>query len=251
MEVPALLRTLFKALVLPPTGPLLVAMLGLLLLRRAPRLGRLLAWTGVTLLLLLSTPLVASWLTDPFERPPFDPASPQGAQAVVILGGGVRTRAPEYGGDTLGRLTAERLRYGARVARATGLPVLVTGGRPQGATLSEAEVMAAALRDEYGVEVRWAEANSMNTRENARRSAPLLKADGVTRIVLVAHAFDLPRACAEFAEAGLACIPAATGLSPVRGWALGDLFPRPEALQYSYYALYEYAALGERMLLRR
>jgi hypothetical protein len=34
----------------------------------------------------------------------------------------------EYGGDTLGRLTLERVRYGARVAKKTGLPVLVAGG---------------------------------------------------------------------------------------------------------------------------
>ena len=48
--------------------------------------------------------------------------------AIVILGGGVRRHAAEYGGDTLGQLTLERVRYGARVARLTGLPVLVSGG---------------------------------------------------------------------------------------------------------------------------
>ena len=31
--------------------------------------------------------------------------------------------------DTLATLTLERVRYGARVARLTGLPVLVSGGR--------------------------------------------------------------------------------------------------------------------------
>ena len=50
------------------------------------------------------------------------------AEAIVILGGGTRRNAPEYGGDTLGRLTLERVRYGAQVAKLTALPVLVTGG---------------------------------------------------------------------------------------------------------------------------
>ena len=46
----------------------------------------------------------------------------------MILGGGLRRSAPEYGGDTLGRLTLERLRYGAMLAKRTGLPVMVSGG---------------------------------------------------------------------------------------------------------------------------
>ena len=64
--------------------------------------------------------------------PPVTLAQARSAQAIVILGGGVRRNAPEYGGDTVGRLTLDRVRYGAFVARATGLPVLVTGGVVRG-----------------------------------------------------------------------------------------------------------------------
>ena len=52
-------KTVLKALILPPTGPLLLAVLGLLLLRRHPRAGRAFAWLGVASLLLLSVPMVA------------------------------------------------------------------------------------------------------------------------------------------------------------------------------------------------
>ncbi|MBS1216747.1 MAG: hypothetical protein H6R20_1721, partial [Proteobacteria bacterium] len=48
------LRKAATALVLPPVGPLLVTVAGLLLLKRAPRLGRGLAWVGAIVLFALS-----------------------------------------------------------------------------------------------------------------------------------------------------------------------------------------------------
>jgi len=51
-----LLKKLLATLVLPPAGPLLLAVLGLLLLRRWPRFGKALAWSGLVLLWLLATP---------------------------------------------------------------------------------------------------------------------------------------------------------------------------------------------------
>src|SRR5690606_27141357 len=111
-------KAVLKALVLPPTGPLLLAVLGLALLARRPRAGRVLAAAGVGLLLVLSLPIVAAALLRLLDdTPPLDLAQARSAQALVILGGGTRRNAAEYGGDTLGRLTLERVRYGARVAR--------------------------------------------------------------------------------------------------------------------------------------
>jgi uncharacterized SAM-binding protein YcdF (DUF218 family) len=243
-----LARAMAKALVLPPGGPLLLAVAGLVLARRAPRAGRTLAWIGVVTLLLLSLPIIATWLARPFDRAPFAPAEAQGAQAIVILGGGTRRSAPEYGGDTLGRLTLERVRYGAQVAKATGLPVLVSGGSTFGAVSSEAALMRSTLHQEYGVAVRWAEDASRNTDENARLSAAMLKRDGVDRVVLVAHAIDMPRAAAEFAEAGMATIPAPTGLLSRIEPAPMDFVPSASALLLSHDALYEILAIAAQRL---
>jgi uncharacterized SAM-binding protein YcdF (DUF218 family) len=247
MEPGLVLRVIAKLVVLPPAGPLLLALVGLALLRARPRLGRALAWTGTVSLLLLSMPVVAVLLLQPFALPAFDGASARDAQAVVILGGGMR-RAPEYGGDTLGRLTLERVRYGARIARETQLPVLVTGGVTSGATRSEAAAMQEALVDEYGIRVRWIEPAARNTRENAERAAALLKPAGVNTVVLVAHAIDMPRARAEFADAGLRAIPAATGLPPTPRLDARDFVPAVPALDASRYALYEMLANGARAL---
>ena len=240
---PLLLRAVAKTLVLPPAGPLLVALAGLLLLSRRPRLGRALALVGVVGLLVLSVPMVALALHRAIDdTPPFDPARAADAQALVILGSGVRRHAAEYGGDTLGVRTLERVRYGARLARATGLPVLVSGGSVAHST-PEATLMRDALEKEFGVPVRWAEARSRNTHENAVESARILHEAGVRTVVLVAHALDMPRARAEFEAAGLQVVPAPTVLAPRGGDSPLDFLPGMAGLSASYVALYE--AIGE------
>ena len=235
-------KSLLKALILPPTGPLLIAVLGLGLQRRLPRTGRALAFSGVLALLLLSTPVVAVLLLRWVDSsPPLDVERAKSAQAIVILGGGTRHNAAEYGGDTLGRLTLERVRYGARVARLTGLPVLVSGGAPTGGE-TEAKLMRDSLEGEFGVPVRWAEDRSRNTHENAVRSAEILRAAGIHRVVLVGHGFDMPRASAEFAEEGIETIKAPTGI-PEWNFDTPLMFvPSIAGLEGSYYALYEILA---------
>ena len=236
------LKGVFKALVLPPTGPLLVAIAGLLLLARRWGAGRILAWTGVVMLLALSTPAVAFMLLSVLNRwPALDVGNPRGAQAIVILGGGVRRHAVEYGGDTLGALTLERVRYGAYVARATKLPVLVTGGSVFGGE-PEAKLMRSALESEFGIPVRWAESESRNTHENALRSGRILAAAHIGKVILVAHSFDMPRAKAEFAAQGIETIPAPTGIPSDAIDTPLDLLPSLRALQGSYFALYEILA---------
>jgi uncharacterized SAM-binding protein YcdF (DUF218 family) len=242
VESAIVLKALAKAVILPPAGPLLVAIAGLILWKRSPKVARVLATAGVVALLLLSMPAVAWLLTRGFDREPFDPADAGRAAAIVIIGGGVKRMAPEYAGDTLGRLTLERVRYGAWVAKQAGLPILVSGGRPSGAQRSEAEIMADALASEYGLKVRWQENRSRNTHENAQLSARILRSAGIDRVVLVAHAIDMPRATAEFHDAGIATIPAATGL-PVRAPLFAtDFAPNVDALQASRDALYELLA---------
>jgi uncharacterized SAM-binding protein YcdF (DUF218 family) len=234
-------RKALAAIVLPPTGPLLIAVIGLSLLTRRPGWGRALAWFGVLTLAALSLPVVSHALlrlVDPGV--PLDFTQARDSQAIVILGGGIRRAAPEYGGDTLGRLTLERVRYGALLARKTKLPVLVTGGAVHGGT-AEAVLMKKVLEEEFGVQVVWTESLSRNTEGNARHSAAILGAKGIRRILLVGHGFDMRRAVAEFASAGLQATPAPTVIAaqtlsfdhPV------EWLPSMSALHTSYYALYE------------
>jgi uncharacterized SAM-binding protein YcdF (DUF218 family) len=233
------LKALLKAFVLPPTGPLLFSALGLGVMIRWPRTGRALALAGISSLLLLSIPAVAVLLQLCLDTsPPLDLKRAETAQAIVIFGGGTRRNAAEYDGDTLGRLTLERVRYGARVARLTGLPVLVSGGSVLGGAI-EAKLMRDSLEQEFGVAVKWTEDRSRDTHENAVRSAEILRAAGIRRVVLVAHTFDLPRATAELAAQGIESIRAPTGI-PSRDFGAPLMFvPSLAGLTTSYYALYE------------
>ena len=80
-------------------------------------------------------------------------------------------------------------------------------------------------------------------------AAAILRPEGVRRVVLVAHTFDMPRASAEFAAAGLETIPASTWLlPPPQPSVLLDYVPSVEGLQGSYYALYELYANAARHL---
>lgn len=235
-------KEVVKLLVLPPTGPLLLALLGLAIAGRNPRRGRQVALAGVLALWLLATPAVGGFLVRLLDRTPaLDLAHPGSAQAIVILSGGVRPYASEYAGPTLGVITLERVRYGARVARATGLPVLVSGGRV-GDTPPEGLLMRNVLVNEYGVPVRWVETRSRDTHENAVKSAVMLKASGVTRVILVGHSFDFPRTRREFEAAGIGVTAAPIDIPVATPSEFADFRPSARGLQLSYYASYEILA---------
>jgi uncharacterized SAM-binding protein YcdF (DUF218 family) len=237
------IKAVLKALVLPPSGPLLVAAFGVGVSKRLPRVGRALAAAGIVGLLALSIPAVSAFLVGFVDTSvPLDVEAARKARAIVILGGGVRHGAPEYGGDTLATLTLERVRYGARVARLTGLPVLVSGGTVLRGE-PEAMLMAAVLVREFGVPVRWIEPTSRTTHENAVQTAAMLKREGIDRVVLVTHVFDTRRAGAEFEAQGLSVILAPTGGAGIsRDTTFFDYLPSIDGLTRSYYATYEILA---------
>ena len=54
--------------------------------------------------------------------------------------------------------------------------------------------MQQVLQSEYDIAPRWIEDAALTTWDNARLSAPLLKAQNIRRIVLVTHAWHLRRA---------------------------------------------------------
>lgn len=242
MDPAWLITNLLAALLLPPLNLLLLAALGLWLQRRRRRagLGRGLVLFSLAGLLLLSLPYVSGTLLALTSTKPVVPEGHE-AEAIVILGGGLKDKEPEYGGDTLGSYTIERVRYGAWLARRLGKPVLVSGGRVRDDMQTEAAVMRAALESEYGIPVRWVEERSTNTWENARYSAEILKRDGIRRIYLVSHAWHLRRALPQFRGQGLAVVPAGTDYPGPGGWPPGvtDFIPNGKSMQESYLAFHE------------
>jgi uncharacterized SAM-binding protein YcdF (DUF218 family) len=233
------LKTLLKSVILPPTGPLLLAILGVFLIKRRPRLARACLILGLGTLLLLSIPVVSDSLGGLAEHyPPLDLRSAAGAGAIVILGGGgQRAFAPEYGGPAAEPYLLERLSYGAYLARKTGLPILVTGFHV------EADAMRATLLRNFDITARWADDQAHDTFENARNSARLLKVAGVDRIVLVTHASHMWRSVHEFTAAGVEVVPAPVGILTERDLGISRYVPNPGALLRACAAINE--LLGE------
>lgn len=236
------LKKLLTSLILPPGSLLLIVLVGLLLasFTRRRRLGLLAAWTGALALFALSLPVVAGLLTRAVsDTHVLPPERLQWAQAIVVMGGGLRRDQPEYGTDVPSGLTMDRIRYGAYLARDSKLPILVTGGRVWGKGRSEADVMREVLERDFHMPVRWLEDQSRNTRENALYSARMLKRDGIMRVIVVTHAVDSRRAGREFRAEGLDVAVASTQISTGTTDTWLQHLPNSQALQNSTLAIYE------------
>lgn len=248
MSVIAAFEMTLKALVLPPACLLALYGAGWLLRRRLPRLGAVCRHGAVLLLYFLSTGVGAWLLAHPLEmlEPVLAAHQPAPAQAIVVLSAGRIRTSPEYGGVAMPDFTAlERIAYAARVARATGLPLLVSGGllaEDDRETLARG--MQRVFEDQFQLPVRWAETMSRNTAQNATQSARMLRQDGVTRIILVTDAMHMRRARLAFERAGLAVTPAPTFYVEAGPFEPGRLLPTIENLRRSHYALYEWFGLA-------
>lgn len=235
-------KALLRTLALPPAGLLIVAVVGLLVMRRHRRTGVALIVAAVCGLWLLATPIVSDALTRTAERfPVLDLSKPVQAQAIVILGGaGLRELAPELGGGPAPEMgLLQRLAYGAYLARKTSLPILVTGAP------LEAIAMRDSLIRDFGVQVRWVEDQSRDTFDNAHYSARKLFAEHITHIVLVTSSTHLWRATQEFRSAGFEVVPAPAGSSAPRERTVFRFVPSSAGLMRSESAVYE--LWGERV----
>ena len=240
---------LLKTLLLPPG--LFVVIAGLALcLRRKRFLSMLLLWSAVTLLYLCSTPMASRALAGLLEQrhPPLtsDASLAPDVGAIVVLGCDRYANAPEYGQDEVSACTLARLRYAAELHARSGLPILLSGGRPMDEPQSEAQLMDRVMGGRLGVKARWLEQDSRNTAENAERSAVLLRAADIRRVALVTHAMHMPRAMRSFRRQGLDPVPAPTHFYSVadRRPAWFAVLPSGSALLVSSMATYELLGLA-------
>jgi uncharacterized SAM-binding protein YcdF (DUF218 family) len=232
------LKPVVSALLMPPVPFIVLALVGASLVRRRPRAARMLVILACAGAWLSACSGVASWLeVQGLDEPPsLTTTDRDGLKAratageplaIVVLGGGVDQVAPEYGSANLGKDAYERLRYAVWLSRRTGIPILASGGRgwgaPDAANPPEAIRTAALAEEELGTPVRWTEATSRDTHENAVNSVAMLQAAGVREIVLVTHGWHMPRAQREFRAAAAA----ASASAPIRitPAPMGEAYP--------------------------
>src|SRR6266550_9156413 len=191
----------------PPAVLILLSLAGALLALRWRGFGVVLVILSSAALYLLATPLVASTLLHDVELGIPESAELSSAQAIVVLGAAVHLGNGASAPDTLGPLSLERVVYAAQAYRRLHLPVAVSGGRVLGSDATVGGLMKEALERDFAVPVTWNEDRSRTTQENADFTARLLRAEGIATVVLVSHAWHLPRALWSFERAGLKPLP--------------------------------------------
>lgn len=246
-------KTLCLALLAPPSLLLPPLLVGLLLWRRAGRWR----WTlpaafALMWLSLCEAPalLVQQVLLPP---PPALRLTDADCQApsrtlVLVLGGGIHQWTAERDGPDLKLGTLERLRLGVWLARRCAWPLGFTGGLPMPAKpgdVPESRVAERIAREEFGLALSLSEAAARDTRENARLSLPLLREQGIQRVVLVTHAEHLPRSVRAFEAAAqaqnypLTLLPAPVGSRPLQDLSPYDWVPSEAGYRRMRYVFYE------------
>ncbi|MGR8948991.1 MAG: YdcF family protein, partial [Gammaproteobacteria bacterium] len=227
---------------LPPGSVVVGVITGLLVKRWRAKFGNGLIIFSALCGMLVCLPIVAGGLAELTEQfPPIQSTDIRAldGDVIVILAGGKDQNRVEYGGVTVSKNTLQRLRYGALLARALELPILVTGGTVRGNGIREAVLMAEVLSNEFGINPQWVEDQSRNTAQNAMFSAAMI---GGKDIILVTHALHMWRAQRAFANAGMT-----VSAAPVASVAFGkpfrfsffDLLPSEKALVVSRDSLHE------------
>lgn len=210
------------------------------------RWGRWLTAGSLIVFVLLSLSAVSRLLVQPFETasPPLDSARirdlPRQGAMIVVLGGGRRLGALEYpGGETLGAPSLERSRYGARLAKMTGLPLGVSGGKPDGGNLSEAALMKDFIETELKQPVAIVEDQSFDTRQNAQYMLARLAPRKIDTIILVTDVLHMPRASQTFESLGMKVIPAPMDFRATAPLSVLDFLPSAGGLRLSAYVFHE------------
>lgn len=164
---------------------------------------------GVTLVFyLLCTGWVAERLMGSLESVYEPPEVPRG-DVIVMLGGGALPDSPDVDGTgSLCSSPASRLLTTVRLYRMLHVPILLSGGQVYSDSGEEARIACRVLKS-LGVpeEDILVETRSINTTQNARYSAEIIRERGLHRPILVTSAFHMRRAVLNFERAGVEVVP--------------------------------------------
>lgn len=244
-------RYILKQFLLPPGCFLLLLALAFFLRKRFPKLATGCFIFGFAGLWVVSMPIVTEKLGQHLENQPALASNQwrgltERAQAIVVLGAGREVANPAWDHTDQSSLhAAQRVRYAAHLAKASGLPILTSGGLHFGSKPpSEALIMAQQLEADYFIHAQWLEEESRTTWENALFGKPILEKAGVKRIVLVTQAWHMQRARWCFEAQGFEVIPAPTSFYGVENMRpAGGYLPEAHAFWQNSQLINEWIGL--------
>ncbi|HHW7448773.1 YdcF family protein [Pasteurella multocida subsp. multocida] len=224
------LTKLITVVILPPFNVLILWLLSLLFsVLHYKKLSRLCALLGLTILYIFSLPYTSHKIEDSLViEDKLGLADYQQAQAIVLLGGGLRDSKELYDKLTVSAIPLERVRYAAYLQKQTQLPLLITGSSPKG--ISEAQIMANELNAFFSVPTTWVEGKARTTKENALFSREILEKEGIKRVIVVTNQWHMQRAKLLFEQQGFEVLPASVGhgISP-QSYGLNVMYFIPQA----------------------
>lgn len=215
---------------------------------------------GIGLVWLFAMPFISRQLIWGLEEQAaaLTPAEIPQADAVLVLGGGLRPGLPPRLGVEVNE-AGDRLLTGVRLLRQGKAPLLITSGGRVSLTAEDPAppeaVFARQLALDLGVPAGRILINpaSRTTAEEARDIGALGRRRGWHRLLLVTSAFHMPRALASFRrQSGLTVIPVACDYqlprrdrygTPTPGSVIKGLLPDAEFLYLSSLALKEHLGL--------
>lgn len=200
----------------------------------------LLALTGI--FYLLATDYVGNSLMGSLEQVHEQSADPQG-DVIIMLGGGATADTPNMGEE--GNVScgpASRLLATLELYHKLHVPVLLSGGQVYADSGREAVIAKRELM-RLGIPESdiFIEPNSLNTRQNAKFSAEILREHGLSHPVLVTSAFHMERSVLNFAKEGFDVTPYPTDYRVNRQqiFHYNKLMPSSAALDNSVVVLRE------------
>ena len=236
--------------ILPPGLVILILLLAGIFFLARRRKGWGVFFVAALLLWLCSLRIVANLVCAPLEEailvPPMEEVA--GCDLMVMTGAGSVGGVPDIGGTGQpGPIMAKSMLTAFRLQRATGLPLLVSGGQVRSENGSEADI-ALRIFGQMGIakDMLIAENQSRNTAENARRTRELLQEMGLRKAVVVSPALHAPRVRLLFAREGLDVVMYPSHYRRSRDWnfhLLMDIMPTAENLNDVSDALHEYLGL--------
>lgn len=237
------LTKIVTAVILSPFNVLILWLFSLLFAKlRWKKLSGFTAFLGIAILYVFSIPYTSQKMHDSLTvEDNLQLADYRSAQAIVLLGGGLRDSKEIYGKLATNQIAFERVRYAAYLQKETNLPLLITGSSPNGT--SEAAVMGRELAMFFNVPTQWLEQKAKTTRENAELSKAILEKEGIKKIILVTNQWHMKRAKMLFERQGFEVLPASVGagITPASyGSTLMSFIPQSGALHSNMHALKEW-----------